>query len=190
MAVPFRIVLGLVVTASSLTFVVPVEAGQLDTCAQRVIRDWYSGGKVDGVYPLPCYRAAMRTLPEDVRQYSDANREIARALAYARRGLGDPGPDAAVSGPASSGRAATPSGSERRHAEPTSADSTRVDPPTPTRPDPDRAVSLASAASTTDGAGVPLPLVVLGTLAAMLFAAAATAALASRRRRRGSPADR
>ena len=55
-----------------------------------MIRDWYSGGRVDRVYPLPCYRAAIRSLPEDVLQYSNADRDIARALAYARQGRTEP----------------------------------------------------------------------------------------------------
>ena len=61
-------------------------AGSLETCAQRVIRDWYSGGRVDGVYPLPCYRAAIKALPADVLAYSEADADIERALAFARRG--------------------------------------------------------------------------------------------------------
>ena len=56
-----------------------------------MIRDWYSGGRVDGVYPLACYRAAIRALPNDVLQYSNADQDIRRALAFARRGRNDPG---------------------------------------------------------------------------------------------------
>ena len=89
-AVPAAV--GVLAVATFLVLPVPAQAGEVDACAQRVIRDWYSGGTVNGIYPLGCYRAALRALPEDVRQYSDANREIARALAYARRGLADPGP--------------------------------------------------------------------------------------------------
>ena len=64
-------------------------AGSLDACAQRVIRDWYSGGRVDAVYPLGCYRAAIRALPNDVLEYSDADKDIARALAFARQARDD-----------------------------------------------------------------------------------------------------
>jgi hypothetical protein len=74
-------------------------AGSLDACAQRVIRDWYSGGGVDGVYPLACYRAALRALPNDVLQYSNADQDIRRALAFARRGRNDPGNKAAAPAP-------------------------------------------------------------------------------------------
>ena len=89
------------VVAAALTIAAPAGAGPLDACAQRVIRDWYSGGRIDGMYPLGCYRAAIRALPEDVLQYSDADKDIARALAYAQRGRRDPGngPPASSTGP-------------------------------------------------------------------------------------------
>src|SRR6478736_4971310 len=89
MAVP-RALACLAIVAASLTVALPAGASSTDACAQRVIRDWYAGGRVDGVYPLRCYRAAIRALPEDVLQYSDARNEIERALAYARQGLRDP----------------------------------------------------------------------------------------------------
>ena len=76
----------LAIVAASLTVALPAEAISTDVCAQRVIRDWYDGGRVDGVYPLRCYRAAIGALPEDVLQYSDARIEIERALAFASRG--------------------------------------------------------------------------------------------------------
>ena len=76
----------LVTLAWVLTAAPVASAGPLDTCAQRVIRDWYSGGRVNGVYPLACYRAAIEALPDDVLEYSEADRDIARALAFARRG--------------------------------------------------------------------------------------------------------
>ena len=84
MALP-RALACLAVVAGSLLAALPAQAASTDACAQRVIRDWYDGGRVDGVYPLRCYRAAIRALPEDVLQYSDARIEIERALAYAAR---------------------------------------------------------------------------------------------------------
>ena len=61
---------------SALVAPLPAEASALDDCGQRVIRDWYSGGRVDKLYPLPCYRAAIRALPDDVLQYTDADAAI------------------------------------------------------------------------------------------------------------------
>ena len=79
-----RAVVVMAAVASVLGTASPAGAGGLDDCAQRVIRDWYSGGRVDKVYPLPCYRAAIRALPDDVLQYSDASAAIERALENAR----------------------------------------------------------------------------------------------------------
>ena len=60
-------------------------------CAKQVIADWYDNGRVDKIYPLACYREAIRILPTDVIDYSNAKEEIGRALAYAKQGQGDPG---------------------------------------------------------------------------------------------------
>ncbi len=61
------------------------------SCADQVIADWYDDGKVSKIYPLQCYRDAIKKLPPDVRQYSNAAEEIARALAFAKQGKPDPG---------------------------------------------------------------------------------------------------
>jgi hypothetical protein len=53
------------------------------SCEQAVVGDWKQDGRVDGVYPLSCYRRALAQLPADVRDYSDAPTEIERALAIA-----------------------------------------------------------------------------------------------------------
>ena len=100
--------------ASVLGTASPASASALDECAQRVIRDWYSGGRVDKVYPLPCYRAAIRALPDDVLQYSDASAAIERAIENARhrgapeasRTTGDP--DVTATSPAPPAEAASP----------------------------------------------------------------------------------
>jgi len=56
-------------------------------CWQRVIADWSDNGRVDRTYPLACYRAAVKHLPEDLRAYSSAPDEIDRALAERRVAL-------------------------------------------------------------------------------------------------------
>ncbi len=48
-------------------------------CAERLLADW-ADGRIDGVYRLPCYRAAMRSLPTDLRVYSSAADDIGAAL--------------------------------------------------------------------------------------------------------------
>jgi hypothetical protein len=49
-------------------------------CANAVVADWRDNGRIDKTYPPKCYRAAVDTLPEDVRVYSSAPTDITRAL--------------------------------------------------------------------------------------------------------------
>jgi hypothetical protein len=54
--------------------------GQAATgCASALLQDWRDG-RIDGTYPVTCYRAALDEMPEDVRIYSSAESDIKRAL--------------------------------------------------------------------------------------------------------------
>ena len=54
--------------------------GQAATgCASALLQDWRDG-RIDGTYPVTCYRAALDQMPEDVRIYSSAESDIKRAL--------------------------------------------------------------------------------------------------------------
>jgi hypothetical protein len=53
--------------------------GQSPTCESRLLQDW-GDGRIDGVYRLACYRAALRSLPLDLEIYSSARDDIAQAL--------------------------------------------------------------------------------------------------------------
>jgi hypothetical protein len=167
-----------IITMVAGTFLVgasPAGAGSLEDCGQRVIRDWYSGGRVDKVYPLPCYRAAIRALPDDVLQYTDAPVAIERALQSAKQGTtGKPTttPDDAPSAPtpATTSKAPTPTTASRPAVRPASAP-----PHDPTR--------LASGpAAETHEPGVPYPLIALAALSLVLLASGIAAGLAHRRR--------
>jgi hypothetical protein len=52
-------------------------------CDEKVLLDWSDNGRVDGVYPLHCYEAAIRSMPTDLRDYTNASDAIERALAQA-----------------------------------------------------------------------------------------------------------
>ena len=199
MAVP-RALACLAIVAASLTVALPAGASSTDACAQRVIRDWYAGGRVDGVYPLRCYRAAIRALPEDVLQYSDARNEIERALAYAAQGDRDP-ERSRVAPPA------TPAAAKERPAVPRSELATRsrasktttrakpaqvetADSSTPRAYDDPVQLAAREDLQAADARGVPYPVVVLATLAALLLATAAAARVLTRRRGSGSTPDR
>jgi len=199
MALP-RALACLAVVAASLTAALPAEASSTDACAQRVIRDWYDGGRVDGVYPLRCYRAAIRALPEDVLQYSDARIEIERALAFAARGDRDrvrsrvdpPAPPAAAKQrpvvPRSelATRSTAPTVAKR----PTSPQVETADSPVPRAFDNPVQLAARDDLRVTDARGVPYPVVVLATLAALLVATAAAARVMTRRRGSGGTPDR
>jgi hypothetical protein len=158
-----------VVTASTAS------ATPLDDCAQRVIRDWYAGGRVDDVYPLPCYRAAIRALPADVLQYSDADRDIASALAYARQGRRDSARAAAREAPQAERDA-----SRVASAQPKPRRSASTDPP-PVLRAPDGPVRLASGPEPAARGSVPYPIIALAGLAGVLLLCATAGWLARRR---------
>ena len=175
-----------VVLAAALTVASPPPAGvaaSLDACAQRVIRDWYSGARVDGVYPLACYRAALRALPDDVLQYSTADQDIRRALAFARHGREDPGDEP---GTEASSRSDAVAGTGAPPA-PEPAE-TPAQKPSPKRapvaneaagpPREPPAVAPATAGATS----IPYPIVALAALSGVLLTAGALGWLTGRRR--------
>jgi hypothetical protein len=54
-------------------------AAPLSTCPSRLLADWRDG-RIDGMYPIRCYRDALDSLPVDLRVYSSAPDDIAQAL--------------------------------------------------------------------------------------------------------------
>jgi len=49
------------------------------SCVAAVLNDWRDG-RIDGIYSVGCYQAALAQLPEDLRIYSSAESDIKRAL--------------------------------------------------------------------------------------------------------------
>ena len=70
----------LAMVAALLVTAAPAEAAKEPNCAEQVVADWYDNGRVDYLYPLHCYRDAIKSLPPDVKDYSSAKEEIERAL--------------------------------------------------------------------------------------------------------------
>ena len=70
----------------------PAASAAAKTCGEKVVDDWYGDGRVDQIFPAHCYLDAIRSLPVDVKDYSNAEEDIRRALAYARLHKTDPGP--------------------------------------------------------------------------------------------------
>jgi hypothetical protein len=54
-------------------------------CWKDLVDDYWADNRVDKVYPISCYRDAMAALPSDVKQYSNAQDDLRRALLAAIR---------------------------------------------------------------------------------------------------------
>jgi hypothetical protein len=94
-----RVVLFALVAAAGLAVIGARPAHAAEPCWQAVVSDW-SDGRIDGTYPVHCYREALRQMPEDVRLYSSAEDDIRHALAAS---IGTPGEPPTAAGPSSSG---------------------------------------------------------------------------------------
>ena len=130
-------------------------------CGKKVLNDWWDNGRVDRLYPLHCYEEAIDGIPQDIRDYSDAEQVISRALQAAvggklARGGNDPSPD-----------------------------NGNRDPQQPVEPgdEPADPGGGSTAAPDVDGgtSSLPIPLIVLGGMSLALLAAGGLGYLSRRR---------
>lgn len=49
-------------------------------CANAILADWLEDSRIDHVYALPCYEAAIDAIPQDLEDYTNAADVIARAF--------------------------------------------------------------------------------------------------------------
>jgi hypothetical protein len=76
------------VVAAVVVFVVaflPTPAQGASACATAILRDWSQDGHVGPKYSPPCYEEAIDALPSDLRDYTNAEDVISRALTSAVR---------------------------------------------------------------------------------------------------------
>jgi hypothetical protein len=73
------------VAATALVFASVAADASASACERRVLTDWSDNGRVDGVYALSCYEGAIDALPVDLRDYTNAEEVIGRALTAAIR---------------------------------------------------------------------------------------------------------
>lgn len=125
-----------------------------------MLNDWFDNGQVDRLYQLACYGEALDAIPSDIRDYSDAEQVIFRALQAATRGSlarggADPTPGGTLSYERSRATIA------QRHAEVVRTAAAGVDPSGPSAP--------------------PIPLLVLGGLSLVLLVSRGVGYLSRRR---------
>ena len=172
----------LALVAAALLATAPAASAKAKTCGEKVVDDWYGDGRVDEVFPTHCYLDAIRSLPVDVKDYSNAEEDIRRALAYARQHKPDPGP---TGGPA-------PTDTGGSVGEPPTTTTNPVDDPTVpsvTTDDPGSDTLATPGVDTSGPSSVPIPLLILGGLALLLLAAGGAGYLSrrSQARRNGGP---
>ena len=159
----------LVVAATAI----PAQASAVGPCRNDIYDDWYQDGKIASTYPISCYRDAISHVHGDAQIYSSLTDDIRAAMQAAisrahgksnvpnQVGKGVPASESSSSG---SGPNSSSDGTDR----------------------PDAPVDVSTIASppvadSSDGSGVPVPLLVLGGLALLLAAAGGIGMLARRR---------
>jgi len=149
----------LTILFTGLVALVPATASAA-SCWQELVNDYWADNRVDRTYPISCYREAMQKLPDDVQAYSDAQDDLRRALLAAIRDERDSGTN--TWDPDQSGSGAVP----------------------PTGPSDDGGGSKGFFSEVLDKLGpknadsIPVPLLVLGSIALLLMGAAGVSYLA------------
>ena len=55
-------------------------ASATPSCSKAILDDWLDNDRIDRIYDLPCYEAAIDAIPEDLRFYTNAEEVISRAF--------------------------------------------------------------------------------------------------------------
>lgn len=162
----------LVVLASAVAALgvpAPASAGAATACGDKVLADWFDNGRIDRLYPLHCYEDAIDAIPDDLRDYADAEEVISRALQSALRGELAPGGRDPTPGTDSDGKngAGVPGGAGGRGG--------------PGDPSAGSGGEAAPEVDTSAPSSVPIPLLVLGGMSLALLAAGGLGYVARRR---------
>lgn len=54
--------------------------GAATPCSEAILADWLDNSRIDRIYDLPCYEAAIDSIPTDLLDYTDAADVISRAF--------------------------------------------------------------------------------------------------------------
>jgi len=153
----------------ALTTTGPATAAAKTSCGDKVLADWFDNGRIDRLYPLHCYEDAIDAIPDDLRDYADAEQVISRALQSALRGELAPGGADPTPGGTSDGGTTTPGG-------PGSGG-----PDDPNGSGTGGGQVAAPEVDTSAPSSVPIPLLVLGGMSIALLAAGGLGYLSRRR---------
>jgi hypothetical protein len=129
-------------------------------CGDKVLADWFDNGRIDRLYPPHCYEDAIDAIPDDLRNYANAEDVISRALQGALRGELVPG-------------GADPT--------PDSPDGTPLPPGEDPPNDPNGDPTASPTVDTSGPSSLPIPLLVLGAMSLALLAAGGLGYLSRRR---------
>ena len=147
-------------------------------CGKKVLADWFDNGRIDRLYPPHCYEEAIDAIPDDLRDYADAEEVITRALQSSLRGELAPG-----------GRDPTPGNDPDKDGTPGPGNNgnprggSNGDGDSGTGGNPQAAPDV----DTSGPSSVPIPLLVLGGMSLALLAAGSLGYLS--RRRQAAHAD-
>ena len=142
------LLLALLVVAATA---IPAQASAAGPCRNDIYDDWYQDGKIASTYPISCYRDAIKHVHGDAQIYSSLTDDIRAAMQAAisrahgksnvpnQVGKGVPASETSSSGSTSSGDA-------------TNGPDAPVDVST---------IASPPVADSSDGSGVPVPLLVL-----------------------------
>ncbi len=139
-------------------------------CWKVLLNDWYDG-RIDGTYPVHCYKEALKHLPTDVSTYSSARDDILRALQSAKAKLSKvghkAGPNTLIVPPTTS----TKTGHGKKAT-------------TPGRKTSKGLGGVAAKLNPSGPSSLPLPLLVLGGLGILLVAGGGAGLVVKRVQRR------
>ena len=151
-------------------------------CGEKVLADRFDNGRIDRLYPHHCYEEAIDAIPDDIRDYADAEEVISRALQSALRGkLAEGGCDPSPDGSANdcvNGSGGNGGDGGGGNGNGNSGNGGGDDPGTG---------QVAPEVDTSGPSSVPVPLIVLGGMSLALLAAGGLGYIS--RRRQAAHAD-
>jgi len=192
-----RPVLGFALLAFALALVAAVSATAARAaesasvpCWKRLLNDWYDG-RIDKIYPIPCYSVAIKHLPPETEIYGSAKEDILAARQAALSKQSAPPEKESPTTSTSQTPPQTTTTTETKTTNGTTTTTTALviiaNPPS-TTPKKKGGISGALADITPgDPQAFPLPLLILGALAILLVIAGAIGMIWQRSHPRDEP---